>query len=408
MAAFRWAGVADFLGLRRSMVGLLAMVVLVGMGERMADRFLPIYILAVGGSTLAIGLLNAMENLVGALYSLPGGYLSDRFGVKRSLLFFNLLSMLGFLIVILIPTWQAVFGGALLFLSWSAISLPATMSLISKALPVEKRAMGASVHAMVKRVPMALGPVMGGLCIAWLGERDGVRMAFVVAFFLALGALFLQQRMIAEDAPGSAAFQEKNPFRLFPQMPSSLRRLLVADILVRFCEQIPYAFVVVWCMKMIAEPVTAVEFGLLTAIEMVTAMLLYIPVGWMADRWGKKGFVLVTFVFFALFPLVLSQCQSFWPLVLAFILRGLKEFGEPSRKTLIMDLAPEGRKATFFGLYYLIRDIFVALGAFAGALLWEIAPQLNFQVAILFGVLGTLWFAWYGKALGVEEGSNRL
>ena len=35
-----------FLGRQRSTVGLLAMVVLLGMGERMAERFLPIYILA--------------------------------------------------------------------------------------------------------------------------------------------------------------------------------------------------------------------------------------------------------------------------------------------------------------------------------------------------------------------------
>ncbi|MEO5348544.1 MAG: MFS transporter [Magnetococcus sp. YQC-3] len=402
-----WSGVAEFLGLRRSMVGVLAMVVLVGMGERMADRFLPIYILAVGGSTLAIGMLNAMENLLGALYSLPGGYLADRFGVKRSLIFFNMLSMLGFLIVILFPTWEAVLVGAVLFLSWSAISLPATMSLINQVLPMDKQAMGASVHAMVKRVPMALGPLLGGLCIAWLGERDGVRAAFVVALLLAMGSLLLQIKLIAADQPApEGVAREKNPFRLFPLMPDSLRRLLVADILVRFCEQIPYAFVVVWCMKMIAEPVSAVEFGLLTAVEMVTAMALYIPVGWMADRWGKKGFVLVTFVFFASFPLVLSLSQSFWPLVFAFVVRGLKEFGEPSRKALIMQLAPEGQKATFFGLYYLIRDIFVAMGAFCGALLWQVDPQLNFQVAIGFGLLGTLWFAVHGRTLG-EEGVRR-
>ncbi|MEO5341434.1 MAG: MFS transporter [Magnetococcus sp. MYC-9] len=402
MSSSRWSGIARFLGLRRSMMGMLAMVVLVGMGERMADRFLPIYLLAVGGGTLAIGMLNAMENLLGALYSLPGGYLADRFGAKRSLLFFNLLSMAGFLIVILIPTWQALLVGALLFLSWSAVSLPATMSLINQVLPIDQQTMGVSVYAVVKRIPMALGPLMGGLCIAWLGEEEGVRAAFVVALLLATLSLFLQQRMIVgkAPAPGAVAVAEKNPFRLFPQMPSAMRRLLVADILLRFCEQIPYAFVVVWCMKMISEPVSALEFGLLTSIEMATAMLLYVPVGWMADRWGKKGFVLATFVFFTLFPLVLRSCQSFWPLVVAFVVRGLKEFGEPSRKALIMELAPEGRKATFFGLYYLIRDIFVALGALAGALLWELDPQINFQVAIGFGIIATLWFAWCGRELG--------
>ena len=39
----------EFFGLRRSMVAVLIMVVLVGMGEKMAERFLPIYLLALGG-----------------------------------------------------------------------------------------------------------------------------------------------------------------------------------------------------------------------------------------------------------------------------------------------------------------------------------------------------------------------
>ena len=72
-----------FLGLQRSTVGLLAMVVLLGMGERMAERFLPIYILALGGGVMAIGLLQAMDNFLSALYSFPGGYLSDRIGTKK-------------------------------------------------------------------------------------------------------------------------------------------------------------------------------------------------------------------------------------------------------------------------------------------------------------------------------------
>ena len=66
--ASRAARILDFLGLQRNTIGVLAMVVLVGMGERMAERFLPIYILALGGGAVAIGLLQAMDNLLSALY----------------------------------------------------------------------------------------------------------------------------------------------------------------------------------------------------------------------------------------------------------------------------------------------------------------------------------------------------
>src|ERR1035438_3699344 len=90
-----------FLGLRRSLVGLLSMVVLVGMGEHMAEQFLPLYLLTLGGGFISVGFLNGMDNLLGALYSLPGGYLSDRLGTKRALLVFNIASMIGFVILIL-------------------------------------------------------------------------------------------------------------------------------------------------------------------------------------------------------------------------------------------------------------------------------------------------------------------
>ena len=400
----RVSKLTGFLALQRSTVGVLAMVVLLGMGERMAERFLPIYMLALGGGVLAIGLLQAMDNLLSALYSFPGGYLSDRIGTKRSLLIFNLVAMAGFILVILVPTWQAVLIGAVLFISWSAISLPATMSLMYKVLPLHKRTMGVSMHSLVRRIPMALGPLLGGFFIAVWGERDGVRLAFVAALIMAVVALFLQQWMIEDDSrnkkEGSDTCNltpEKNPVKLFRLMDPSMKGLLVTDILIRFCEQIPYAFVVVWCMKTITQPVSAVQFGLLTTVEMITAVLVYIPVAYLADRSTKKPFVLITFVFFTFFPLVLLYSRSFEWLIAAFILRGLKEFGEPTRKALIMDLSPNHCRAGMFGLYYLIRDVVVSFAALGGAFLWQISPQANLITAFIFGIIGTLGFAVFGR-----------
>jgi MFS family permease len=201
-----------------------------------------------------------------------------------------------------------------------------------------------------------------------------------------------------------------------------LRNLLVSDILIRFCEQIPYAFVVIWCVSL--HQISPVQFGLLTTVEMVTAMAIYVPVAAMADRSTKKPFVVATFGFFTIFPLVLLFARSFWVLVVAFVIRGLKEFGEPTRKALIMDLAPEDRKAATFGLYYLVRDVVVSVAAFGGALLWDpstarfiaahvgaargivpffdavASPTANFLVAVGFGAIGTAYFALFGKDLG--------
>lgn len=399
----------DFLGIRRSIAGLLAMVVLIGMGERMSERFLPVYILALGGGAWAVGLLSGLQNLLGALYSYPGGYLADRIGVKKSLLVFNAMASAGYGIVILFPSWTAVIIGSILFLSWTAISMPATMELVSKVLPKNKRTMGVTVQSLVRRIPMALGPVIGGLCIARWGEQAGVRYAFIGAFVLTIFSAAAQQALIEEVDPSCRKKTDPlRPGELWKRMSPDLRKLLAADILIRFCEQIPAAFVVIWCMKTIAHPATAVEFGVLSSVEMATAVLMYIPVAYFADRGSKKPFVVTTFVFFTLFPLALWFSHSFWPLVGAFALRGLKEFGEPTRKALIMDLAPENQKAAMFGLYYLLRDATVAVAALGGAYLWMIHPAANLFTAFAFGVTGTLWFALGGRDISPAPGSDRL
>ncbi|TAK12787.1 MAG: MFS transporter [Anaerolineae bacterium] len=376
------------------LLSVLAMVVLLGMGERLAERFLPLYIMALGGGAVAIGALNGMDNLLSALYSFPGGYLSDRLGHKRALLIFNLIAIFGYLIVIVFPVWQAVLVGAVFFISWSAISLPATMSVIATVLPARRQTVGVSMHSLVRRVPMALGPLLGGLLIVRYGEVTGVRIAFTLAILFGLLALVFQQRML-DEPPAETPRGQSNLRVVFAALPPALRRLLVSDILVRFCEQIPYAFVVVWAVTI--HGITPAQFGVLTTIEMATAVLVYLPVAALADRTTKKPFVLITFGFFTVFPLILLFSRTFGWLVVAFIVRGLKEFGEPARKSLIMDLAPEGMKASGFGLYYLMRDSVVSLAAFGGAFLWLASPQVNFLTAFAFGLLGMVFFAVFAR-----------
>ena len=76
----------EFLGLRKNLLGLCAMVILVGMGDKLLERFLPMYLRSLGGDIAVLGILGGMTNLLGALYSFPAGYLSDWLGFKRALL----------------------------------------------------------------------------------------------------------------------------------------------------------------------------------------------------------------------------------------------------------------------------------------------------------------------------------
>ena len=394
----RITGLAEFLALRRNTALLLVALVLAGTGERLWLGFAPKYLQTMGATVLIIGLFDALQTLLGAVYAYPGGWLTDRWGQRRSLLLFNTLSLGGYVLVLVWQHWLALLCGMFLFLAWSALSLPATFAVVATSLEQRRHTMGVGVQSMVRRVPMMVGPLIGGWLITRNGWEQGVRFALMGCIGLSLVTTGVQWFM---TEPATGRHDEQPPASrtglsfagVVRSFSPTLRELLVSDILIRFCERLPYAFVILWAMN--EGGLSARQFGWLVAIEMITAMVCYIPVAHLADKHGQRPFVLVTFIFFTLFPLTLLVAHNFAWLAVAFVVRGLKEFGEPARKALIIAQAPPERRARIYGAYYLLRDCVVTPGSFVGAWLWSLSPQANFLGAALLGGAGALWFWWF-------------
>jgi MFS family permease len=393
----RWRNIAEFLALRRNTSLLLVALVLAGTGEKLWLCFAPKYIETLGGSILIIGLFDALQTFLGAIYAYPGGWLTDHWGQRKSLLLFSAISVAGYILVLVWHHWLALLLGSFLFLAWSALSLPATFSVVATSLEKNRHTMGIGVQSMIRRVPMMLGPLLGGWLLTRYGWTDGVRYALALCITMSLLTAAFQWFMFESSAgvPPAPGGRDARPtfYTVVKSFTPALRELLVSDILICYCERIPYAFIILWAMD--SGGLTAQQFGYLVTFEMVTAMLCYIPVAHLADKYGRRPFVLVTFVFFTLFPVTLLWAHNFAWLALAFVVRGLKEFGEPARKALIIgEAAPELRARTY-GAYYLIRDCTVTSGSFLGAWLWYISPQANFIGAAICGALGTIWFWWF-------------
>jgi MFS family permease len=387
----RVGSIFEFLALRRNTSLLLVALVLAGTGEKLWLGFAPKYLETLGAGVFFIGLFDALQTFLGAVYAYPGGWLTDRWGQRRSLLLFNLLSLGGYVLVLLWQHWIALLFGSFLFLAWSALSLPATFSVVATSLQWQQHTMGIGIQSMVRRVPMMIGPLVGGWLVAKFGWSAGVNYSLALCLTLGSLTMLFQWCMFEPEAELRTGAKEPAGFRaVISSFTPALRELLVSDILIRFCERIPYAFVILWAID--HGGLSAQQFGYLVAFEMITAMVCYIPVAHLADKCGRRPFVLATFLFFTLFPVTLIWATTFGGLAVAFVVRGLKEFGEPARKALIIGEATPELRARTYGAYYLIRDCVVTSGSFLGAWLWSISPQANFIGAAVCGGIGTLWF----------------
>jgi MFS family permease len=388
---------ADFFGLKRNLVILLIAIFVIGAGEELWMRFVPKYLLAVGATVFVIGLYDALRTLVGAIYAYPGGVLVDNWGHRRAFIIFNVVSIAGYALVLLVPHWAAVIAGMFLFLSWTCFSLPATFSLVGAALEANRHSMGVGVQSVIKRLPIMIAPILGGILIDRFGIINGVRIALLISIFLSALTILVQRQLREEHneegrvAETAAPEPERwNFWRTLREFNSPMRRLLLSDILIRFCERVPYAWVVIFAMDYIG--VSGRQVGILTAIEMLAATVCIIPASHYADRHRREPFVIVTFIMFTLFPISLLLSRSFSALVIAFVIRGLKEFGDTSRKAMIIGYSDADRRGQMVGTYYLVRDLIVSTGAILGAYLWKLGPGLNFVGAAALGAAGTIFY----------------
>ncbi len=172
-------------------------------------------------------------------------------------------------------------------------------------------------------------------------------------------------------------------------LQSILKR--ISDIIIRTCEGMTGVLTILYVTNVAGFSIA--RYGMLIAIQMTTSILVYIPAGKIADRIGRKPFVIATFLSFALFPIAIIIASNSILIVFAFVIGGLREIGEPARKAMIVDFAKENVRARSVGLYYLVRSLSITPAAATGGLLWKITPQVPFITAGTIGVLGTLVFA---------------
>lgn len=378
--------VVDYLSLERNVGIASAAVFLLGFGEELWKKFLPKYLEALGATTPIIGLFGTAEDFLDAIYQYPGGWIADHLGRRRAFLIFIAIASVGYLVYLISSSWPLLFLGLALAMAWQSMASPATFALIGDSLPRERRAMGFTLQSILKRIPIVIAPLVGGAMIASLGIIKGIHAGLLITLALvAVTVLLVLKVNLTISAP-----EATNIRGVWRSFHTALKRLLISDIIIRTCEGMTGVLTILYVTNV--QGFSVKRYGVLVATQMITSIIVYLPAGKIADRIGRKPFVIVTFVSFALFPIAIVLASNFYLLVAAFVIGGLREIGEPARKAMIVDFAEENIRARSVGLYYLVRSLSITPAAAVGGLLWKITPEVPFAIAALIGFAGTVVF----------------
>jgi len=405
----------EWLGINSSTFALLGAILLVTAATELWSPLMPQYLKTLKTRALAgdawiilfIGLYGFYRDALEAVNYYAGGAIAGRFNTRRSLLLFNILPLVGLILLYFWTSWAAVFVAIPFIFVWDSIAGPATITVVGDSVPAARRTMAFSLQSIFRRMSRMLAYLISGLMVWGWGEVEGVRADLLVSIGLILIAIGVQYRFM-RTASRDRVVALRNPMELFRRFSPELRRLLMADIFARWAEGLAGPFIIIYCVPILAAEVEkgmSLYQAVLLNIQAVTNIVLYVLIGPLASREGlaKKPYIGLTFLFFALFPLslaVLGPAGGFWGLAIAFVIGGFREIGEPARKAMIADLVPPDVRTQAVGLYWSARSAAVMGASPVGAAIWILAdrfrpgsgPIATFTTAGTLGLIGAALF----------------
>lgn len=404
----------DFLGLERNVLVMVLAASLQGIGTALWAGYVVKVLDTLGAAGWMIGAYGATGSIMAAVAPYPAGLLSDRLGRGRVLIVASSVALAGFCVYLVAPAWWFFIPGAILVRFAGSFRFMGSLALTADRLREKRRATSIGVQNILQRLPRVISPPLGGALIALsivrvrekyggaltdeaiesAGLLRGFRLAVGITIVLTVVAILAQRRYYRLPRPKKDD-GPLHPVKVFRSMNAELKRLLLADCLIRIGTRMYMTFVPLYVMNVLGRGY--VEWGSLQSLQVLTSVALYLPAAKLSDRAGRRSrrpFVTATFFFFALFPIALVKTPSVAWLIPVFIVAGLREFGEPARKALIMDLVSPESMGRQMGVYYMVRGISMSMAPLAGGVLWGWSNASPFVVGGVISAAGLLWFVF--------------
>jgi MFS family permease len=434
----------QFFALERDVLVLSLAMFAFSLGFQMTSRYLAEYMVALGASTVVVGLYGTFSNVISAVYPYPGGVLSDRIGSRYALTLFGLLSSVGFGLWLVAPAFGSlavplIFVGLIFAQAWKSFGLGASFAVVKQSVRPSRLAAGFASTETFRRTAFLLGPLLAAGIFATIGTGTTGTMAdaavieafaAVLAVAVALAVLGTIAQHLLYDPAGDSfgkRFEGVSQLRSdLRELPPELRPLLIGDTLVRFANGMVYVFFVLVVTRFLSVGFAAeapilgrvslspqAYFGVLLGIEMAVALLTMVPVAKLAERVGLKPVVVLGFAVYAVFPMLLVSAPADAGVLAAlFAFSGLRFAGLPAHKALVVGPAERAAGGRVTGAYYLLRNAVVIPSAAFGAVLYGGltlpglgrvlggSPTLAFGTASAVGLLGTGYFLARGEEFG--------
>ena len=378
---------------------MLAMV-LANIAGSMSPMLMSIYLTRLGASIGQVGMVFTITSIAILILQIFGGWVSDSIGRLRAIAIGSVGGILGFIALLLAPTWEWMIVALVIYQLPFSIVGPSFGAFIAENSSEENRGKVYGITGTIYSVTGIIGPALGG----WIaGLYDFKIMLLVAAIFYAFAAGL---RIWMATTMKSAQRVETSPLSM-KTFGSTMKTMIgmmfaggiitwilisdgVGDIAFRLSGELQPLYL----EKVAGMPLE--QIGLLGSINAIAAMFVPLFSGKMADRYGERVPIVSGFFLFFLAFMTFLQAKSFPVFAISWAIFGIGGgMIGPAYQSLISKVVPSKMLGTFTGVFYGSVGLVSLASPWIGAQLWEhFTPKTPFIITSCAAliILPIIWF----------------
>ena len=358
---------------------------------QMISPYESVYIFALGGSGITLGVLSTIQMLFSTLFRIPGGYIADKHRRSRVIGYALIASSLGYVFYIFAKSWVWLLPGAII-LSIKALADPATEAIKADSVNPDNRGRGYAIINTLPDIPALIAPVLGGYLVINEGSSSGISLTGIrtVYTFLLVGViltgfimlLFLMDIHTPKDESLRYGFNMvRETLFMIKESESSLRRLLLLGGFFMFCFHLDSSMRSVFA---ISAGLSTVQWGWIVSLTSLISLISGLLIGGLVDRFGRKRVFIPSIIVLGLSTLLFVFSKSYYMFLLARIIGGIGLYGRMiSFQVLVADSVPADVRGRIMAIYTIFSSLGSSSAILLSGFLYDVFKELPFLVSFL-------------------------
>jgi MFS family permease len=352
-----------------------------------------LYVVSLGASIEQVGLLNSIGTISNLLFSLPFGWLVDRYDPKLMVLIGMMGQLVSSMIYTLANNWMILLVAALFgtFL-FSPLTL-ITSVMIANSLKKKDRATGMSLIGSISTIPSLIAPLIAAYTLGMFGgiSAKGIRPLYWMILLLQLFVfIYVFIRMEVENNRRESLIKGKfspiKDFRALIDVGTALKRAMVC----RFIDGLTFGMIGPYISLYAVEVknATPLILGITGVVSSLGALIFTIPIGRLADRIGrKKTMILITKPLYLLSSFLFMFAPNPEFLIIPFFLQSMDVAFIIVWQTLEMELVPFIHRGKWSSLIMFSHQLGWMPAPILGSLIWtSLTPNMIFIIHIILNI----------------------